>query len=1540
MKLKLSLVTAPGQQRDITLACDVTTTVTAVARELLRSGAVDDPELATAALDRAYPVTMLARSKGSAMLLDPMSPIGASGMFSGDLVEVVAEFGQRPAADEQRAVPVAGYLEVLNGAHAGALFSLVEGNNLVGRGVESRVHLSDASVSRRHAAVIIAAGAAADLVVRDLGGANGVLTEAGEPVAELYICGPCELLLGDVRVRITPGPPSNPAPLIEYIAGASEQFTRSPRIEAAFAKMSYQLPKPPQPPPPARMPLLAMIAPMLMGAAMYALTASPMSLLMVAGTPIMMVGSWLDGKWGGTRRTKRELAGFRKTLATDRQRLRELNDEERDARIAASPSPSQVTHAISERSRLLWARRPEHDAFLEVQLGHATLPSHTRIELPDRGAAADPHWQELTNLAKQHERVSGVPLTENLRHCGALGICGDPVWTQGITRAIIAQLVGLHSPAELMIACFAAPGSADEWDWLKWLPHTDGAALAADQLASDEVSALRLVAALEGLVETRASARGDPQLPAVTVVVLGAPFVQARLIALAEAGPACGVYSVWLAAGIEQLPAACHTFAEFEAGEGDVSFVRSGERHRLDKVEPVSLPAAIEFARRLAPLEDAAARSLDESDLPRTVPLGELMAVDILGGGNAIAAAWSARDSLKRGWVQGRERAPAQLTAVVGQSAEGKAVIDLRTHGPHALVGGTTGAGKSEFLQSWIMSLAAGISPDEITFLLIDYKGGSAFAECVDLPHAVGLVTDLSPRLVRRALVSLRAELRHREQLLADHGAKDLVAMQRRSDAAAPPSLVIVIDEFAALAREVPEFVEGVLDIAQRGRSLGLHLIMATQRPAGVISDNLRANTNLRVALRMADEQDSLDVLGVRDAAWFAAETPGRAAFKIGPGRISHFQAGYLGECSTRAARVSMLEIRSLGFGEGEPWNVPADPALCVRAERNGPRDIEQLRDAVVDAARIAGVDRARRPWLDELPTVIGLGELHTGQGAAAAAGGGVSSPPAIGDAAHAATLGIAGVTGSSDAVALGLQDLPAQQEQTPLLVDLEHAGNVAFIGASGTGKTSALVSLAAALSRAAPANPVRLYVIDAGGALEVLARLPTVGAVAQLTDTELVMRVLRTLSAEIVDRGERFAAAQAAGLRAYREAGYSREPRIVLLVDGLAALRQAAECLGPTEGALQLLGEIMASGRAAGVHVVLTADRPAAVPAAMASTIQRQFVLRLAGAFDYGHLGLRPEDLDGAPPGRAVVVETGTEVQLALAAEGLGHEAQSRAAQSAAIAALAERLRVAGVERASPVRNAPHEVPLEELPVAIGERPVFGIDVTSLAPASMPTQGLTVIAGPAGSGLSTAVRSCAHAAARHAAHTGRPCTRVLLTLADPGLATAGEWDYIASGDAAVAAWAGELAAALGGATGGAPALGLIGDPEPGFDAARAQRAVAAAGTLIVVIERAVDAEGTAALTQLVALARAARRGSGLVIFEFEQSSGASWELLSALRQPTWGLSLQPDAAESHSPFRESMGRVRRADFVQGRGMSVERGAVRQVHVALPPQLA
>lgn len=1523
MKFRLSLVLANGRLHDVTLSCDVTATVADAARALIRAGVCSDPELEKATARRTSPVTLRAKPGLDSMplLLDPMSPIGQSGLRSGWIVEAIPEFGSH--SHGTRLAPIAGFVEVLNGAHAGVTYSLIAGSNLIGRDMSCRVYLNDVSVSRRHVAVEVGS----QTVLRELGSANGMVVD-GVTLTEHVIDRACTVVLGEVRLRITRGPPASAAPQLSHRA----MHTRSPRVTPRFSASEREFPAAPTPVTPSRIPVLAMLAPMLMGGVMFAVTQSPMSLMMMAFSPLMMVGSWIDGALGGKRKLRRELAQFVQSMGAERAALSALREREVAVRMAETPSLIEVQSAIRKRDELLWTRRPEHRSFLEVRFGEGALPSRTELTLPARGETAHAQWAAMRELEREFSEVAPVPVIERFERCGSIGIAGEPLWAAGMARSVVLQLVGLHSPAELTLACFAGPDQTQEWAWLKWLPHVDTVTspLPVWQLADDETRSTRLILALEGLLETRQSAgssRGEvrshldrdtrndegqgeavrelPTVPSVVVLVLDDGQIDAsRLIALAEAGPDVGIHLLWVGRSSTLLPAACRTFVELGEAEGTVHFVRSATKVALQRLEQVEMPVAQDLARRLAPVEDTGARVLDESDLPKNVNLRELHETDLLGGARPIMQAWARTGSLVGQWRAGEEREPLPLSAVVGQGADGAAAIDLRTHGPHALVGGTTGAGKSEFLQSWIMSLAARVSPDRLTFLLVDYKGGAAFAECTDLPHTVGLVTDLSPHLVRRALTSLRAELLYREELLAHHGAKDLITMERRSDSAAPPVLVIVIDEFAALAGDVPEFVEGIIDVAQRGRSLGLHLIMATQRPAGVIKDNLRANTNLRVALRMADESDSSDVIGVKDAAFFSPEAPGRGAIKVGPGRIAHFQTGYLGGRASAPVIDTAIEVRSLSFAEGEAWDIPPDIRASRKRRVTPPRDIEQLRDGIVAAAATLRLDPPRRPWLEPLPELLELERLQSSQTAARA-----------------------------DSAAFGLRDDPAAQAQHLLAIDFESAGNVAVIGASGTGKTSALITLAASLSQRTCTLPVQIYAIDAGGgALDAISVLPTVGAVAQLSDLELVTRVLGRLLELITVRGPKFSAVRASGLGSYRAtAKGADEARVILMLDGFAAFRQSTETLGGATTPFQLLSEIMMTGRSVGVHVVLTADRATAIPGSIASSVQQQLVLRLASPHDYAHLGVNSDALEGAPPGRAVLAGETDEIQIALlgggqsigAASGFGEQAR-------ALEALAAELVAQGVTQVPEVRNAPEHVLLSSLPVEALGQPVFGINSQSFAPVSLPTSGLGVIAGPAQSGLSTAALCCVEALSRWAIARGEAVERILLTLEPDGLRTNNCWSRVAFGAEAVR----DLARSLTAAFGGKPAVGRVGAGGALGGGLGDTDALGVRG--IIVVERPAEAEGTDAMPELLALAKAARRADMLVLFECELGTGGSnWDLLSALKQPRWGLTLQPDDGETQSPFREPLGRVRRADFPPGRGFAIEAGRVTPVHVAV-----
>jgi S-DNA-T family DNA segregation ATPase FtsK/SpoIIIE len=816
---------------------------------------------------------------------------------------------------------------------------------------------------------------------------------------------------------------------------------------------------------------------------------------------------------------------------------------------------------------------------------------------------------------------------------------------------------------------------------------------------------------------------------------------------------------------------------------------------------------------------------------------------------------------------------PGNLRAVVGQSAQGAFSIDLRADGPHALVGGTTGAGKSELLQAWILGMAVAHSPQRLSFLLVDYKGGSAFRDCVKLPHTVGLVTDLSPHLVRRALASLSAELRHREHILAQHKAKDLVELERRGEVAAPPSLVIVVDEFAALVQEVPEFVDGVVNVAKRGRSLGLHLILATQRPAGVIKDNLRANTNLRMALRMADEADSDDVLGTTVAAYFDPALPGRAVSKSGPGRLTPFQTAYAGGWTTGEAPPASLDVETLGFGSGSPWELPVvEDQQEVVQEDLGPTDIQRIVTQISAAKEAAEIPDPRKPWLPEMATVYELGDLPTRR--------------------------------RDDELVIGISDDPDSQTQPPISFRPDIEGNLAVYGASGAGKSAFLRTIAVAAGFTVRGGPCHVYGLDFGNrGLAMLEPLPHVGSIIYGNDHERIVRLLTMLRETIDERALRYSVVNAATITDYRRlAGAPDESRILVLVDGLTNF---AATYDNHQGQrwLDLFTSLASDGRPVGVHFVVTADARSAVWGGLGSAIQNRVVMRMATADDYHGLDVPADVLTlSSVPGRALV--HGREVQVAVLGGSTDATVQSRA-----IHGFADGMRRAGVASAPEVPSLPAQVELTSLPDRDESgRIAIGLSSSTMAPVGFELKGSNLVVGPSGSGRTTTVLAMVQAARR--AQPGLRCwllspRRSKLTRAE------GVWDEVGVGVGEVETLAERL-------------LGDVSEAgEAGPDT-------------LVVVERVQDFDGSDAEDAITDLAKELINCEQAVIAEADTSFfNSGYGLAGVLRKSRSGISLQPNGDDSSAFVADYRG-VSRDQLVEGRGYLVSRGMPELVQVALP----
>ncbi|MCL2594089.1 MAG: FtsK/SpoIIIE domain-containing protein [Promicromonosporaceae bacterium] len=1494
MRVKLTVVNDANVALDVLIEADSDATVGGMAKKLAQS-----PELGLNP-DRSYTLQALMPGRDEWMLLPPEAVIGEQWLTPASRVALydITDSGHDLPSTQAGTTAT---LRVLNGKQAGTEFLLAQGSHTVGRDPECEVTLADLFLSKRHFRIDVGV----ETEVIDLGSANG-LELGGNLVSRIRVVNREEFFAGGTRMSIEV---AEQAATSRQEASGVIGVRRSPRVETRYAGSTFKAPRVPQELEPQPFPILAMLTPLLMGGAMFVMTGRLASLIFIMMSPIMVIGNYFTKRKRERTKLARSIAKFEDALAGLRDRVEREKVAEHVARVAEIPASGDVLDAAARLSPLLWTRRAEHWNFLEVCLGRGPMPSRNVIENIDGDDMIPEHQERLDALIESVRLIDDVPLVASWRESGAIGVSGRESASQIVVNAIMAQVTGLHSPAEVVVAGVLSPQWARNLAWLKWLPHTASphSPLAGEHLAGDQASGDQLLARLEELVVARSQERGSGgdaevrgainedgaawhggaqvgssaqsdyyagPLPAV-IVVISADAVadRARLVALSERAADTGVFPLWVGETLAELPAVCRAYVDAEAAR--VGLVRIGRAIEPVALDVVDAPMAGRYGRHMGRLTDADVPVAGAVGVPNRASLVGLIDPELLTNPSAALDRWiqngSIHDRTDAALRTKARKRPGRLRAIVGAGADGPTHIDLRVQGPHALVGGTTGAGKSEFLQSWVLGMAAEYSPDRVTFLFVDYKGGAAFADCVNLPHCVGLVTDLSPHLVRRALTSLRAELHYREHLLNGKGAKDLAELEERGDPEAPPMLVIVIDEFAALVGEVPEFVDGVVDVAQRGRSLGIHLIMATQRPAGVIKDNLRANTNLRVALRMADESDSADVVGDKLAAHFDAGTPGRAVAKTGPGRLTLFQAGYAGGWSLNVKRDPKVEVFDLPFGRGSQWPELEEDAADEPEQDLGPTDQERMVSVFQAAAKQANLPEPRRPWLDELKECFDLASLSATEGGA---------------------------------LPLGMCDEPERQTQSVAYFDPDGDGHMAIFGTGGSGKTVMLRSVAVT---AALDGLTHVYGLDfASGGLRMLEPLPHVGAVVMGDDEERVTRLLRQLKDEVESRTARFAPTGAASISEYRSAvgGNPAEKRIILLIDAFGVFVDEWDTpAGGRSRWFRVFSDLVQSGRPLGIHVVFTVDRPGAVPSAIRSGIQRRVVLRLADDNLYAQLDVPGDVLDeNSPPGRGIWGRL--ELQAAIQG-GDG----STAAQSEAITALAEQLRAAGLVEAPGVGALPELITPAELGVAAPGQLLLGIGDEELLPVGIETEGVLAIAGPPQSGRSTLVATIAHqaiAAGMTIYHVGPKRSRIASL---PGVRLSASTPESVS----------EMARALAGLVSGGESTDKV----------------------MLIIEGINDWLMTPADQPLTEAVRALKRAEHLVVSEAETTTwGGISQLLQELKAARRGILLQPESNDGSTVLRTDIGRATRADFPVGRGVLVAAGKTQRVQFACLDELA
>ncbi len=1165
----------------------------------------------------------------------------------------------------------------VGGVDAGGSVPLPPGIHYIGRARTASIRCADPALELHHAVLEI--GVDAVITISQLAGLHPVVVDSTS------IAGATTLAIGQ-RVEVgnsvlviravdpkSPGSPESPESP-DCPDPWRTPWIRTPHPRPVFAQKALDAPR--------TMSIgMAMGGGLLpaaigvIGAAVLALVFDQlMFLLFGAMGALVALGTWLAQRFGliRTRRSagRSDASAFARFIAA----LEDQRQMCRDSLIATTMTIDRAIMTMVERGPGLWSvRSGDTDAF-RVSLGEGQgswQPEVVGVAAEGTGSRG---WAtangQVAIAIESASRLGTVPVALSLGDRAVLAIAGgdDAI---AVGRSLVVQLAAASGPADWVLAIVS--DRPDRWHSLMWLPHAV-TSTAATPLARivPHAAVAELIAGLDPFDDRHLVIVIDQ---AASLANRGGPL--RRL--LADERSVAGIVICDAESDIPALATSALVIGRGGRGRW-ISDTRVSSLADPVRVCGLSDGNAHEAAASVAGLVDPESSDVSAS-LPPSIGSLQLLAADIGTDTSAFASRIAA------GWrAAGRDPAP---STPIGISADGVVEIDLVRDGPHGLLAGTTGSGKSELLRSLVLGLATRASPETITFVLIDYKGGSTFDACAALPHTVGLVTDLDDRLAARALRSLEAELRRREMLLRSVAANDLGEYRRSLKAdmsvSVLPRLVVVIDEFATLVVQQPEFIGALLGIAQRGRSLGVHLLLATQRPSGVLDENIRANTNLRIALRVQDAADSTDVIGDAAAAHLPRSIPGRTIMRLGVDEAVTFQTAH---CTTpiRSAETSdRLTVR-------ESSGVIARASASTGGS-TGPTELDVLVEAICVAVQINGIALPHRPWLASLTSDIGLEAL----------------PPA---------------DDALDLDVLGVVDDPDSQTRRALTWTPAD-GHALLVGSPGSGTTTALVTIAAGLESRAlrHAHSLDLFVIDANGdpALDAVGSIASCAGVVRLHERERVARFLDHLTGLIENRRTELDQARA-------------QTDVVLMIDGFGALRADLDATDQWRQ-LEQLERIVAEGPSAGLQVLITAQRIGSLPSAMLGQIARRWIFHLCDPLEVGALGLKSTVVPTAATGRLFDTSSGCEAQIVARRPGPSSPHADRPKRThPQLGRLAECVAVAGLPEAA-VEPSSGDVLLP-----IGRNFAdLGFTVMVLASGEH-----ALVVGPARSGRSTALRTIA----------------------------------------------------------------------------------------------------------------------------------------------------------------------------------------------------
>lgn len=843
--------------------------------------------------------------------------------------------------------------------------------------------------------------------------------------------------------------------------------------------------------------------------------------------------------------------------------------------------------------RELWERSPRHNDFLQFRVGTGALPFVGEISRPEKAFTIEEDLlkEKMYQLCEQPHELHDVPITISLFQEYCTGIVGEKSLNRKLALQMIVQIIASYSYKDVKLI-FLMEEDDELYSFVKWLPHiwTEDKSL---RLLAVDVNDLKHITSVLGReMEERIQcqeAEGKEKSPYYLLFSfkrdLEVRFELLEKIRSCKKNLNFSTVSVY--EKISELPKECTVVAELDKAGGKLYSQKdiSGKEtdFKLDKEIGCDLR---ELGIKIAniPLADREG----SYQIPSVLSFLQMFGVGKIEHLNSLLR-WQENDPVK------------SLETPIGVDTFGELFkLDLHqnAHGPHGLVAGMTGSGKSEFIMTYILSLAVNFHPDEVAFILIDYKGGGMAKSFAALPHTAGIITNLDGASIKRSLASIESELKYREEIFAETGLKEGISnldiykyqkLYREKAVAVPlPHLFIISDEFAELKTQQPEFMTQLISAARIGRSLGVHLILATQKPSGVVDDQIWSNTRFRVCLKVQEKADSMDMLKRPEAA--ELKYTGRFYLQVGYNELFKLgQSAWAGAPYEPKDKVEeqkddgILVIDRTG-------NVQKSVILDRRKTASG-RPVKQL-DAIVHyLRRIAEEENihVKALWLDPMSEVLLLETLKEKYSF---------------EKKESYVLN----------PVIGEYDKPAAQKEkrAMLCLPLTEQGNVLIYGAAGSGKEQLLIAMIYSLLLEHTPQQVSLYLLDFGAeSLQAFARAPQVGDVVFAAEREKICNLFKMLYRAVEER-KRILTQYGGDFQSYEAEAEISFPSIVIVMNNYAVFSENCEEMEDT------LTYFVREGTKYGIYFVVTATALNDMRVRMRTNFPQQITMNMNDETDY----------------------------------------------------------------------------------------------------------------------------------------------------------------------------------------------------------------------------------------------------------------------------------------------------------------------------------